>query len=520
MNLIKNKKGVVNLIAYIFYILLALSVLAIVISGSLNIIEKNKQKNNYELMLKTIDSLDKKIQEVSNNRFQRQEVIVNNPEELTIDCENNKIIGSVVYGSNFRTDQNVNVNNIILYKKLGKVFFEKEINNSNNLINLNCNNLNLKQGKNTITVSYFDYNSQTEKIQIDIVPKRERTNNWYNSNWEYRQLLIIDSNYVSGTVTNFPVPISLTSLALKQKGKSDGSDVVFTSADGFTKLSREIEDYNSESGELIAFVKIPGDLDGNKNTNIYMYYGNENGTETNDTQTWDDDFLMVLHFNDSFDSTNNNNDIVNNVNNAVFTKVNNRNCVVLDSSKNQYLVVNNSESLNTLENVTISSVNYFNELDYSTNTGKLISIFLKGQPDSPNPHTGIWFKYDNRNNGNRFKYTCFGDTEGGYAGGGNNFSGNEYNTNFTEYTENQIAFTISNNYGRLYVNGEQKYNPKLFSNLALSNTTNVTIGSSLTGAICELRISKIARSDDWIKTEYNTINNIEKLITVGEIEIR
>jgi len=500
MNLIKNKKGTVNLIAYVFYILLALSVLAIVVTSSLNIIEKHKQKNNYELMLKTINNLDNKIQEVSNNRFQRQEIIVNNPEELTIDCENNKIIGSVVYGSNFKTDQNVNINNIILYKKLGKIFFEKEINNSNNLINLNCNNLNLNKGKNTITVSYFDYNSQNEKIQIDIIPKRERTNNWYNSNWEYRQLLIIDSNYITGTVVNFPIPISLTSQDLKQKGKSDGSDIVFTSADGFTKLSREIEEYNSESGELIAFVKIPGNLDGNKNTNIYMYYGNRNGIEINDTTTWDDDFAAVFHMNNStLDSTKNN------IDGSII------NTLVLSEDKfgknnsfdftNGYITIPKPFDQNNLEQIwTVDA--WYKVSDKDNYQEILSSVFNRGcnliSATTKNPLLYL-------NSGANDYYTY----------------GNGNYVNINTWEKITFRFRNSDGYRKIYVNGEDitTVGPNRTSTpLGIGNT--ISIGKTFRGSIDELRISTNLRSDDWIKTEYDTINNIEKLITIGEIEIR
>jgi hypothetical protein len=118
----------------------------------------------------------------------------------------------------------------------------------------------------------------------------------------------------------------------------------------------------------------------------------------------------------------------------------------------------------------------FNRLDYTNNSGSLMWFFQKGTPDNLNPHNGIWFSYDNRANGSRFGYTCFGNTVGGYAGGGNNFGDVQYNQTFQTGVWNHIAFTINNSIGTLYINGVQKGNPKTFTNLNLYNT-----GSSTTG---------------------------------------
>jgi hypothetical protein len=73
----------------------------------------------------------------------------------------------------------------------------------------------------------------------------------------------------------------------------------------------------------------------------------------------------------------------------------------------------------------------FNGLDYTTNSGSLMAIFFKGNTDSLSPHNGIWFMYDNRANRSSFSYTCFGNTAGGFSGGGNNFGGSDYSQVFT-----------------------------------------------------------------------------------------
>jgi hypothetical protein len=118
----------------------------------------------------------------------------------------------------------------------------------------------------------------------------------------------------------------------------------------------------------------------------------------------------------------------------------------------------------------------FNRLDYTNNSGSLMWFFQKGTPDNINPHNGIWFAYDNRANVSSFRYTCFGNTAGGFQGGGNVFSDAQYNQTFQTGVWNHIAFTINNSTGSLYINGIQKGASKPFTNLNLYNT-----GSSTTG---------------------------------------
>jgi hypothetical protein len=99
-----------------------------------------------------------------------------------------------------------------------------------------------------------------------------------------------------------------------------------------------------------------------------------------------------------------------------------------------------SESLNITEKITIQAIVRFNNLDYNNNTGILYSIANKGAPDQISPHKGWWFRYDNRNNRKAFWYTCFGNTNGGYVGGGNHFG--YINKIFEKDGFNFILFTI------------------------------------------------------------------------------
>lgn len=134
--------------------------------------------------------------------------------------------------------------------------------------------------------------------------KAEAVNShWYNSSWHYRNSITIDKSKVSNTnQSNFPVLVSNTSTDWKDTthggyvGKSTGGDILFTSSDGTTKLSHEIEKYDSATGELVAWVKVPT-LSVSANTEIYIYYGNASALDQWDTNNvWDSNSKMVQHF--------------------------------------------------------------------------------------------------------------------------------------------------------------------------------------------------------------------------------
>jgi PKD repeat protein len=92
--------------------------------------------------------------------------------------------------------------------------------------------------------------------------------------WGYRKNITIDKARVSGTLSNFPVLISLASDAdLQAHAQSNGNDILFTASDGTTQLPHEIEKYTSSTGALVAWVKVPS-VQSSANTTIYMYYGN------------------------------------------------------------------------------------------------------------------------------------------------------------------------------------------------------------------------------------------------------
>lgn len=129
---------------------------------------------------------------------------------------------------------------------------------------------------------------------------------WYSASWLHRKLINITGSLVSGTQTNFPVLVSTVDPNLAYTGNgghvgtSTGNDILFTAADGVTKLNHEIESYTSSTGALVAWVQVPQLT---STTSLYIYYGNAGASnQQNATSTWDPTFLGVWHLGDSASS--------------------------------------------------------------------------------------------------------------------------------------------------------------------------------------------------------------------------
>jgi uncharacterized repeat protein (TIGR01451 family) len=137
---------------------------------------------------------------------------------------------------------------------------------------------------------------------------------WYDANWPRRQKITIVPTLVDSTLTNFPYMLKISDSAnpLFANAQSDGDDILFTDDDGTSKLNHEIELYSNSSNELIAWIKTPV-LSSTQNTEIYLYYGNAAvSNQEAITSVWDSDYVMVQHLQETsgthLDSTAQNND--------------------------------------------------------------------------------------------------------------------------------------------------------------------------------------------------------------------
>jgi len=127
---------------------------------------------------------------------------------------------------------------------------------------------------------------------------------WYDTNWQFRKKITIDHTRVSANLTDFPVLINLTSDAdLAAHAQASGNDILFTSSDGVTKLSHEIERYTSATGALVAWVRVAS-LSSTTDTVLYMCYGNPSApNQQAPTNVWDANYRAVWHLRESGNGT-------------------------------------------------------------------------------------------------------------------------------------------------------------------------------------------------------------------------
>lgn len=102
-----------------------------------------------------------------------------------------------------------------------------------------------------------------------------------------RRRLTLATQPTTADLEDFPSPIIVVDdTELAEHAQPDGRDIVFTDADGMTPLHHEIETYDGGSGTLVAWVRLPL-VRAASETTIYLYYGRADATALEPgTLTW------------------------------------------------------------------------------------------------------------------------------------------------------------------------------------------------------------------------------------------
>jgi Tfp pilus assembly protein FimT len=329
--------------------------------------------------------------------------------------------------------------------------------------------------------------------------------NWYNPSWLYRQAITIDHTKVPSTQTNFPVLINLASNAnLTAHALASGNDILFTDSTGTTKYSHEIEKYTSATGALVAWVKIPS-LSSTTNTTIYMFYGNPAaGNQQNATGTWDSNYKDVYHMNQSppaaiVDSTSTaNNGTPNNMTSAnqIAGKIGG---ALNFNGTNQYIVTNSSAGLPTTDftyELWENTANSVNNPEFFNTLADQINVINAGGGVDVHSHIS-------------YSFTSF--------------------TSINDNTTYAIVVSRSGSTMFVYINGVQDGNVGTdgtaytqsctFMIGADSNSNCLPGGNYMSGMLDEMRVSNIARSANWVKTEYNNQNSPATFYSIAAQEI-
>lgn len=98
--------------------------------------------------------------------------------------------------------------------------------------------------------------------------------------WPYRKTIVVLAAEGNQALIDFPLLVSVNADAQLAAGVAleGGADIQFTLSDNTTQLDHEIESYNSETGQLVAWVRMPSLL-ASATTTIHLNYGNPQAPE-------------------------------------------------------------------------------------------------------------------------------------------------------------------------------------------------------------------------------------------------
>lgn len=99
--------------------------------------------------------------------------------------------------------------------------------------------------------------------------------------WGARKPITIDANHIDTDLTDFALLVEMTEPRLQATVQACGCDIVFTAGDGVTRLDHATESYNSATGTLTAWVRVPF-VSSTVDTELFVYYGNATATDQQD----------------------------------------------------------------------------------------------------------------------------------------------------------------------------------------------------------------------------------------------
>ncbi|MHA2282406.1 MAG: DUF2341 domain-containing protein [Promethearchaeota archaeon] len=359
-----------------------------------------------------------------------------------------------------------------------------------------------------------------ENLNDDLDSRINLSNNPPNNNqFNYYKEIIIDRSKVSGlkNLNDFPFLISIYDSDLHEIVQSSGNDIAFS--DGNIWLDHEIElferDYNVTHAKLVVWVRLPS-LSTTIDTKIYLYYGNATmSPRENPTGVWDTNYKGVWHSSEDptgtiYDSTSNNNDGTPQGSMSSADQIDGQ----IDGSLNfdgndEYVDCGNPTELQITGSITVEA--WF-KADYFGNT----YLVSKNGPSGQR----CWdISFDNINLTHGYliyRYALNGD---GHADDVGNVS-----IPINQWHHVVGVFNAST-YSRLFLNGQK----------VDENTTNIIASqydapnavrfgargdipppNYFNGILDEVRISNIARSADWIKTEYDNQFDPSSFYSIGK----
>ena len=336
---------------------------------------------------------------------------------------------------------------------------------------------------------------QTSSVTPPSSPPPPPPSSTYPNGYSYSGTITVSHTQVPNTdQTGFPVLIAGTypDLAVGKVTNTNGYDIIFTSdANGLNKLNFEREFYSSNNGQVAYWVRVPN-LSHTTDTTIYVFYGNSSVTTDQSSRSgvWDSNFKATYHLGESAspyqDSTSNSNATGSFIPTAVTGKIGK--AQQFSAASSQYLGAPNTVSSGAL--LTLEGW-----LNVSATAGNPVVI-------------------DNREQGSLKGGVLYLDTAASNHAAFyiNNVANIEGTVNLADGSWHHLVGTYDGATMKLYVDGSLVKSGGGGSFAGFSAGT-IFLGRAAAssvytnGSVDEVRVSNLARTADWIATEYNNQNN-------------
>jgi len=332
----------------------------------------------------------------------------------------------------------------------------------------------------------------------------------------------IDKTYIDSDLTNFPVGIKLTAShnILSGLGSTDYEGFHFT-ANG-VECYAEVDIWDMVGEEAIIWVNVPNVYSDNDTIIKIENVGDDNTsyvgiTGSTPAQTvWDSNFAAVYHMSQDpsggtyaiLDSTANGNDGTSQgtMTSGDLVDTGFGKAINFDGS-DDYINLYNDSSLNTDITSEITIEGYVNPISSSA----IRRTLLGNENETSDPMNG----YSLRINTDFTVRLIIGTS----SATNSSDSADSISNDVYSY----LAGTYDGSAGQIYINGSANGSPTSFSGAIDQDTTETNIARRprpdsfkdyFLGDISEIRLSKIARSDAWIKATYHVLN--QDLITILE----
>jgi hypothetical protein len=287
------------------------------------------------------------------------------------------------------------------------------------------------------------------------------------------------------------------------------------------KLYHEIEYFDDSSGELVAWVNIPS-LSSSADTVFYIYYGNPScSNKQSPERVWDSDYCGVWHLDDFRDSTKDGNDGTNHGTDDCLGKIGS----AKDFIRTNEDYINLGDMSEPADNsITTATFEMWINVDDFENPNRLISKANSGdyEPDRLSYIGGI----------SSDRTISFQLWRGTWYHEQNiiNFHTNVPCAVSGYWQHVSIVIDLSERNANIYHNGVEIDNkvtikgnpPNYFYNIAYPEELGRMVwegaANRFNGAMDEVRISKTCRSDAWIITSYNTMNDPLSFFDIGPEE--